>query len=82
MVMGGEVSANEAPLVTNPRHKQAIQQARNHIVAALEGGEQGLPADFLTIDLHAAVNALGEVTGETATEDLLDAIFSRFCIGK
>ena len=37
---------------------------------------------YMTIDLHAAVNALGEITGETATEDLLDMIFSRFCIGK
>lgn len=82
MVMGGELSARNAPLVTNPRHKQAIQQARSHIESAIAGGEQGIPADFLTIDLHAAVNALGQITGETATEDLLDAIFSRFCIGK
>jgi len=82
MVMGGQTLVNEALLITNPRHKQAIQQARNHITDALEGARLGMPADFLTIDLHAAVNALGEVTGETATEDLLDAIFSRFCIGK
>ncbi|MGH2541353.1 MAG: tRNA uridine-5-carboxymethylaminomethyl(34) synthesis GTPase MnmE [Ardenticatenaceae bacterium] len=82
MVMGGQVAPSDALLVTNPRHKEAIQQARDHVVAALASAALGLPADFLTIDLHAAVNALGEVTGETATEDLLDAIFSRFCIGK
>ncbi len=82
MVMGGEASADEGLLITNPRHKQAIQQAHDHIADALEGAALSMPADFLTIDLHAAVNALGEVTGETATEDLLDAIFSRFCIGK
>ena len=82
MVMGGQVSANDVTLITNPRHKQAIQQAHDHIVDALESAMLAMPADFLTIDLHAAVNALGEITGETATEDLLDAIFSRFCIGK
>ncbi len=82
MVMGGEVGMNEALLITNPRHKQAIQQARAAVQGAIQGAEAGLPADFLTIDLHGAVNALGEVTGETATEDLLDAIFSKFCIGK
>ena len=82
MVMRGHTSANEGLLITNPRHKHAIQQAYDHIADALEGAALRMPADFLTIDLHAAVNALGEVTGETATEDLLDAIFSRFCIGK
>ncbi|MGB0389201.1 MAG: tRNA uridine-5-carboxymethylaminomethyl(34) synthesis GTPase MnmE [Ardenticatenaceae bacterium] len=82
MVMGGQASASDATLITNPRHKQAIQQARDHMADALDSAILGMPADFLTIDLHAAVNALGEITGETATEDLLDAIFSRFCIGK
>jgi tRNA modification GTPase len=82
LVIGGQAAANEATLVTNPRHKQAIEQARDHITDALESAQLGMPADFLTIDLHAAVNALGEITGETATDDLLNAIFSRFCIGK
>ena len=43
---------------------------------------QGLPDDFVTIDLTAALTALGEITGQTVTEDLLHTIFSRFCIGK
>jgi tRNA modification GTPase len=81
MAVGGSVNPDTA-LITNPRHKQAITQAREHVENALAGVAAGYPADFVTIDLHAAVNALGEITGETATDDLLDAIFSRFCIGK
>lgn len=82
MVMGGQTAASDATLITNPRHKQALQQARDHVKDCLESAHYGMPADFLTIDLHAAVHALGEITGESATDDLLDAIFSRFCIGK
>lgn len=84
LVMGGQVVATTGreALVSNPRHKAAIRTALNNLRAARSGLDEGLPADFLTIDLTAAVNALGEITGETATEDLLDVIFSRFCIGK
>ncbi|HBY95371.1 MAG TPA: tRNA uridine-5-carboxymethylaminomethyl(34) synthesis GTPase MnmE, partial [Chloroflexi bacterium] len=84
LVMGGQVVATigREALVSNPRHKAAIRTALNNVQAARSGLDEGLPADFLTIDLTAAVNALGEITGETATEDLLDVIFSRFCIGK
>jgi len=44
--------------------------------------QQGVPLDFVSIDLRAAYDALGEVNGETASEDLLERIFSEFCIGK
>lgn len=84
LVMGGEVVAatGREALVNHPRHKAAIRQALESVRSAQAGLAEGLPADLLTIDLTAAVNALGEITGETATEDLLDVIFSRFCIGK
>lgn len=84
LMMGGQVVAatGREALISNPRHKAAIRTALNNVRAARSGLDEGLPADFLTIDLTAAVNALGEITGETATEDLLDVIFSRFCIGK
>jgi len=82
LVMGGQVAPAEEAMVSNPRHHAALQRAAGHARAALESYRNGMPPDFVTIDLTAAVNALGEITGETAQEDLLDLIFSRFCIGK
>ncbi len=81
-VLGGRVVTSDAALVTNPRHKDALLRAEGHVVQAEKTIAEGLPDDFTTIDLTAALNALGEITGETVTEDLLDTIFSRFCIGK
>ena len=81
-VLGGRAANADAAMVTNPRHKVALVQAVGHLEAGLVSYRQGMPADFVTIDLTAAVAALGEITGENAEQDLLDVIFSRFCIGK
>ncbi|MHB1004816.1 MAG: tRNA uridine-5-carboxymethylaminomethyl(34) synthesis GTPase MnmE [Chloroflexota bacterium] len=81
-VLGGRAGVSAEPLVSNPRHKDALRRARERLAAALDGWRAGLPADFATIDLRAAVDALGEITGESASEDLLETIFSQFCIGK
>jgi tRNA modification GTPase len=82
IVFAGQVRANETPLVTSPRHKEALHQAQEHVVAALAGHKDGQLVDMLAIDVTAAINALGEITGQTASEDLLESIFSNFCIGK
>ena len=81
-VLGGRVVPSDAPLVTNPRHKEALLRAKEHLEHARASAAEKMPEDFVTIDLTAALNALGEITGETVTEELLDTIFSRFCIGK
>lgn len=81
-VLGGRVVATDALLVTNPRHQDALRRAAEHLAAAIEALQQNLYADCIAIDLTAAANALGEITGETVGQDLLEAIFSRFCIGK
>jgi len=81
-VFSGQVLASDALLVSNPRHKDALQRAYDHVLAARQTHAHGLPADFVAIDLTAAINALGEITGETLHEDLLETIFSNFCIGK
>ena len=79
-ITGGEEP--EGFMITNLRHCQALEKA----LASLERGaaalQKGMSEEFAIFDLRAALDALGEITGETGTEDLLDEIFSRFCIGK
>jgi len=81
-VFSGQVTAAETPLVASPRHKEALNRALDHVGAARDAYRSGELADLVAIDLAAAVNALGEITGQTASEDLLDTIFSNFCVGK
>jgi len=69
-------------LVTSTRHRDALQKTQEHIQAALTGLANNMTGDFLSIDLRAALNELGTVTGEITNEHILDSIFSRFCIGK
>jgi tRNA modification GTPase len=75
-------AAGLARLVSNPRHQDALRRAHEHLAAALAGHQAQHPTDLLAGDLTAALNALGEITGESVGDDLLDIIFSRFCIGK
>jgi tRNA modification GTPase len=82
LVLAGKTLQSESVLVTSTRHQEALRQAAEHLKASLAPLEQRLPLDFVSIDLRAAYDALGEVTGETASDDLLERIFSEFCIGK
>jgi len=82
LALGGKVSVSDALLVNNPRHKNALERAEQSLAQALSGLASAMPEDFVTIDLTAALNALGEITGDTVQDDLLETIFSNFCIGK
>lgn len=73
----------EADLViTNARHVRALQRTHASLLAAADALKQGLAAEFVAVDLREARQALGELTGETASDDVVDEIFRRFCIGK
>ena len=82
MALGDRAPETEGTFVTHARHKQALQAAQLHLAEAQKTLEAALPADFVSVDVRGALNALGEITGETATEDVISEIFSRFCIGK
>jgi tRNA modification GTPase len=81
LVLGGEAQSGDT-LVASARHADALRRAAEHLTAAQATLTGDLPLDFVSIDLRAALETLGEITGETATGDLLDRIFSEFCIGK
>ena len=81
-VLAGRNLYSESVLITSTRHQEALRRANEHLTASFGSLEQNVPLDFVSIDLRAAYDSLGEVTGETASEDLLDKIFSEFCIGK
>ncbi|MEZ4899110.1 MAG: hypothetical protein R2806_19865 [Saprospiraceae bacterium] len=69
-------------MITNIRHVHALQKASESLDAVLAGLDQGITHDFIALDIRQALHHLGEITGEISTDDLLDSIFSRFCIVK
>lgn len=66
----------------NERQAEALLKAKEALGHAMNSMGEGLPVDFWTIDIRDALLALGEVDGADASEDVLDAVFSSFCIGK
>jgi len=81
-VFAGRVVASDVALVSNPRHRDVLRRAHGHVGSALAAHRAGVPDDLVSIDLTAAANALGEITGETVSDTLLETIFGRFCVGK
>ena len=80
-IWSGEVSSSNQPVLTNVRHEQAIKESivfLENVIAELSTKGK----ELIAMDLKEAINKLGLITGENFTEDLLDEIFSRFCIGK
>jgi len=82
LFFSGQIDTSNDELITNVRHVQALTSALDYLESALNSLNLYLPSDFLAIDLKAAWESLGKITGETVEEDLLDQIFSQFCLGK
>ncbi|NPV26815.1 MAG: tRNA uridine-5-carboxymethylaminomethyl(34) synthesis GTPase MnmE [Firmicutes bacterium] len=81
IVTGGSIK-RESPLVSNIRHKIALEEAQANLADVVDACVAGVSLDCLAIDIREAWERLGEITGETVTEDIIDQIFSQFCIGK
>ena len=82
LAAGGEISANNEVLLTNARHRQLIEDAILDLDSAESAYIGGMPLDLVTIDIRDAAEALGQITGESVSEDVVNEIFSRFCVGK
>lgn len=76
----GELTGHET-LVTNIRHLEALQKTQEALIRVLDGIDS-VTSDFLSMDIKQALHYLGEITGAVTTDDLLENIFSKFCIGK
>ena len=72
----------EGVVISNSRHLNSLKSADASLKDAEDAFKGGISLDCVTIDLNAAWNALGEITGESLTEDIIDTIFSKFCLGK
>lgn len=81
-LLGGEFVMGESPIVTNARHKEALRHAHEGLNYAIESLANGMPPELVSVDLHISLDSLGDIVGKTTTEDILDRIFSQFCVGK
>jgi tRNA modification GTPase len=81
IVVDGEIK-QEGTVITNARHHHALQQVLSSLDDIRNGMDNNIPGDLIALDIRRCLHYLGEITGEVTTEDKLDYIFSKFCIGK
>ena len=82
LFFGGEVQNQDMTYLSNSRHISLIKQASNAIQDAIDAAEAGVPMDMVQIDLTRTWEILGEVIGESASDELIDQLFNQFCLGK
>ncbi len=82
MFFYNELQCNDQVFITNMRHKEALQNAYNSLLMVKKSLEDDMPEDFYSIDLMSAYASLGTIIGEEVGEDLVNEIFSKFCMGK
>ncbi len=82
MVYSGQVQEKEGAFINNLRQASLLEQAKEHLVAVQGTIDDGMPPDCIVVDLRDAWDKLGEITGDTVGEDIINQIFTKFCIGK
>ena len=81
-IFNGEVNIRDNLYITNKRHFESLTAALGHVKKAANSLNEGMFADIVTIDIENAVSSLGEVSGKTVSEEIVNNIFSKFCVGK
>ncbi len=82
MFLNGDIESKESVLISNTRHKNMLFKAEEALNCALVTIDSGMPEDFISMDLQDALSALGEITGDSVDDEIIDRIFTRFCLGK
>jgi len=82
MVLLGRVDRGTGVIVANVRHRKALEKAKKNTSEALQGISEGVPEEFISAVLRDVLDDLGEISGETVKENILEKIFSQFCVGK
>ena len=77
-----EIGTENTSIITNIRHKQAIKNARENIIKAIDIVKGMMPIDITAIYFKQAIEEINKITGENVTEDIINEIFSKFCLGK
>ncbi len=82
MFLQGDIDINDDLFITNIRHKNAFNEAKISLSKVLDGMNMGMPVDLLSIDIKDTLYALDDIVGEKVSENVVDEIFGRFCLGK
>ena len=82
LVYGGKISQSESTMVNNVRHIELLERGRDSLKDALRMTEAREALDFIEVDVKSAYENLGEIIGETVSDDIINEVFSRFCLGK
>ena len=78
----GKISSNDETIITNVRHKDLLCKCRDSLSLVEQSINNDMPEDFYSIDLMDAYKSLGTIIGESVEDDLVEEIFSKFCMGK
>ena len=82
MVYGGEISQSHSTMVNNVRHIDLLARSRDSLNDARSMTAAGQALEFIEVDVRSAYESLGEITGETVSDDIINEVFARFCLGK